>query len=118
MISRRNFVAGALGGGVLANLSFANRIAAASQAPRRAFRFVHFGDTHVGHIPFSLSADGYPKALKHVHALTDAPEFILHTGDIITDAFWATRESATSQWKAWRKGMEEHCTLHIRYTLE
>jgi 3',5'-cyclic AMP phosphodiesterase CpdA len=123
MTSRRKLFAGAgaLGGGVLASLCFANRVPAAAPpapSPQRSFRFVHFGDTHVGNtIPFSLSSDGYPKALRHVHALEDAPDFILHTGDIITDAFWATRESAATQWEAWRKVMKEHCTLPVRYTL-
>jgi Icc protein len=120
-MNRRTLLTGAIatgGGGVLASFSAGSRAGAAEPAAERAFRFVHFGDTHVGHtIPFSISEDGYPKALRHVQALKDAPEFILHTGDVITDAFWAAKDSAVAQWGAFRKLMAEHCTLPVRYAL-
>jgi 3',5'-cyclic AMP phosphodiesterase CpdA len=116
----------AAGGGLLTS-GFVSRASAAVDAARvkRAFRFAHFGDTHVGgdplvagtSMPFSATADGYPKALKHLHAIKDAPEFILHTGDVITDAFWASEASAKKQWEIYRGLMKEHCTLPVRYTL-
>lgn len=121
-IDRRHFLTGTLiaaGGGMLAPHGFGSGTKDA-EAAKRAFRFVHFGDTHVGGgatMPFCASDDGYPKALKHVHAMEDAPEFILHTGDIITDAFWATEDSARAQWEVYRKLMKEHCQLPVRYTL-
>jgi Icc protein len=133
-IERRDFLRStliAVGGGTLAGPSLAaSSPNAESASPKRSFRFVHFGDTHVGGgatMPFCASDDGYPKALTHVHAIavqsiavqsnTDAPEFILHTGDIITDAFWATEESARAQWDVYRKLMAKHCKLPVRYTL-
>lgn len=125
-LDRRSFMKGtvvAAGGGMLAGgFSAGSRAqaAAADETADRAFRFVHFGDTHVGGgetMPFCASDEGYPKALAHVHALPDAPDFILHTGDVITDAFWATRESAVAQWEIYNKIMQEHCTLPVRYTL-
>jgi Icc protein len=131
-IGRRDFIRSTLvaaGGGAIAGTTFAatshaaespTEVTAQSAAAKRAFRFVHFGDTHVGGgatMPFCSTDAGYPKALAHVHAITDVPEFILHTGDIITDAFWATEESARAQWDVYRKLMAEHCKLPVRYTL-
>jgi 3',5'-cyclic AMP phosphodiesterase CpdA len=119
---RRQFLAVAAGAGVAmaAPPAFSSRaFAAEAQAKaERAFRFVHFGDTHVGNsIPFCTTDDGYPKAIRHVHAIADAPQFILHTGDIITDAFWAKEESANQQWAAYHAVMTKHCKLPVRYTL-
>src|SRR5689334_22694753 len=98
-IHRRDFIGGTLiaaGGSSLTGMAFGSRsLAADSVGPRRALRFVHFGDTHVGGgatMPFCATDQGYPKALAHVREMDDAPEFILHTGDIVTDAFWATEE--------------------------
>lgn len=121
IITRRSFIKGTAVGGALA--SFAVASGGAEQtgaAPERSFRFVHFCDTHVGGgatMPFCAGDEGYPKALAHVHALTDAPDFILHGGDIITDAFWADRDSAVAQWKVFKEIMGKHCRLPMRYTL-
>ena len=98
-LNRREFMAGTLiaaGGGLIPSRA-AKAATAADGSFERALRFAHFGDTHVGApvtMPLCASPDGYPKALAQVHAMEDRPQFILHTGDIITDAFWATRESA------------------------
>jgi phosphodiesterase/alkaline phosphatase D-like protein len=123
-MNRRSFMTGtaAAGGGVLLPPGVASSHArpGTAAAPERAFRFVHFGDTHFGGgptMPFCASEHGYPKALAHVQAMTDAPEFILHAGDIITDAFWATRESAVAQWRLYTETMRKHCRLPVRYTL-
>jgi 3',5'-cyclic AMP phosphodiesterase CpdA len=121
-INRRDFIGGTLiaaGGSTLCQAA-GDAQSVATAAPKRALRFVHFGDTHVGGgatMPFSASDKGYPKALAHVRAMEDAPEFILHTGDIITDAFWATEASARAQWSVYRTLMKEHCKLPVRYTL-
>ncbi len=128
-IHRRDFIKGAvaLGGGGAAGRYIAGSRAYAAvpgagalpgAGGERAFRFVHFGDTHVGHtIPFCATEEGYPKALAHVHAMADAPRFILHTGDIITDAFWAERESAAKQWATYQRIMREHCSIPVRHAL-
>src|SRR5262245_26537366 len=103
-LPRRQFLSAA-GAALAAPLAFRSRVDAAKVA--RTLRFVHFGDTHVGHtIPFCTTEDGYPKALKHVHAMADAPAFILHTGDVITDAFWAAEDSVNQQWAAYHAVMK------------
>lgn len=123
-INRRSFLKGAaVGGGsaLLPRLVARSHAQTQDAAPsERAFRFVHFGDTHVGAdggMPFVASDEGYPKALRHVHAIEDVPEFILHTGDIITDAFWASQDSAIKQWDIYKALMKEHCRLPVHYTL-
>lgn len=124
-LKRRDFLTGTLiaaGGGVLPSVAAAQQAGNAGppKAAKRAFRFVHFGDTHVGApatLPWCASPEGYPKAIKQVHQMEDRPDFILHTGDIITDAFWATRESAIAQWDIYDQIMREHCTLPVHYTI-
>jgi len=124
-IDRRTFVTGTLlasGSGLLSNpLNFTSATPAdpTDKLPP-AFRFVHFGDTHVGAeatLPLCASEQGMPKALRQVHTLEQPADFILHTGDIITDAFWATRESAQQQWDVYRKLLQEHCPLPVYHTL-
>lgn len=124
-IDRRTFVKGTLiasGAGLLMQETGARQLPAAESAAdaERAFRFVHFGDTHVGAeatLPLCASDEGFPKALREAQSLADPPDFILHTGDIITDAFWATRESAVAQWGVYRKIIQQHGNLPIHYTL-
>lgn len=124
-IGRRDFMAGTLvaaGGGILPSVAAAQQ-AGGKPAPKpasRSFRFVHFGDTHVGApkpVGGTLGDDGYPMALKQVHEMEDGADFILHSGDIITDMFWATPESAVAQWDIYDKIMADHCTLPVYYTL-
>lgn len=119
-LPRRQFLSAA-GAALAAPLAFSSRADAATAAKAkvaRTLRFVHFGDTHVGHtIPFCTSEDGYPKALRQVRAMVDAPEFILHTGDVITDAFWASPDSVSQQWSAYHGVMKKHGSIPVRYAL-
>src|SRR5262245_40236381 len=117
-LPRRQFLSAA-GAALAAPLAFSSRVHAATTTEAkaaRALRFVHFGDTHVGHtIPFCITEDGYPKALKHVHAMADVPQFILHTGDVITDAFWASEDSADQQWVAYHGNVKQYESIPVRY---
>jgi 3',5'-cyclic AMP phosphodiesterase CpdA len=124
-VDRRSFMQATLvasGGGLLSQQIGARAARAATPAENadRAFRFVHFGDTHVGGpvtMPICASDEGLPKALRQAQTMDDPPDFILHTGDIITDSFWASRESAVEQWKIYTNVMKQHCTLPVHYTL-
>ncbi|MFI4860930.1 MAG: metallophosphoesterase [Phycisphaerales bacterium JB063] len=124
-INRRHFLGGSLvaaSGGLLPSVAAAQKAnnTPPAEAAARSFRFVHFGDTHYGHhasLAAAASPNGYPGALRQVHTMEDRPDFILHTGDIITDAFWATPDSAQTQWDAYDQVMREHCTLPVHYTI-
>jgi len=124
-MDRRRFFSAAAVPGTAAGLATAfgsqrARPTLATDRPERSFRFVQFGDTHYGApatLPLAASPEGYPKALSQVQTMDDPPEFILHTGDIITDAFWATPESAREQWRLYRQIMQEQCRIPVRYTL-
>jgi 3',5'-cyclic AMP phosphodiesterase CpdA len=124
-MDRRRFFSAAAVPGAAAGLTtvFGSRMARptlATKGSARSFRFVQFGDTHFGApatLPLAASPEGYPKAMRQVQAMDDPPDFILHTGDIITDAFWATPESALEQWTLYRQIMQKHCQIPIRYTL-
>ncbi|MEX2670802.1 MAG: hypothetical protein WD294_01690 [Phycisphaeraceae bacterium] len=123
-LNRRSFMKGTLiaaGGGVLPSVAAAQHANGEPPEPlARSFRFVHFGDTHVGApatLPLSASDEGYPKAIHHVQNMEDPADFILHSGDIITDAFWATKESTLAQWKVYNQIIKDHLTLPIHYTV-
>lgn len=119
-LSRRGFLGGALSVG--AGWSWfvagtqAHTPASGGSSPKRALRLAQFSDTHVGvSIPFS--EPGFTQALQHAHRLKDPPQMILMTGDLITDAFWTPEAEALAHWKLFKRVLEKHCTLPVRYCL-
>lgn len=73
-----------------------------ASAPRtHPLRIAHLTDTHV--TPNSNCAAGLERMLAALAALDPAPDFILHTGDVIMDA-WSQPDAArvAAQWAVWR----------------
>lgn len=93
--------------------------AAQSSSPngdrRRTARFAHFTDTHVS--ARRNAAHGLAAAIRHVHALSDQPDFILNGGDAIYDALETSREQAEQQWSLWKAAWKEHGSLPVRNCL-
>ena len=84
-------------------------------SPRtRLLRFAHITDTHI--TPNRSSAKAVEQMLAHINALPDAPQFILHTGDVIMDAMAATRDKTAEQWALWKQATAAN-KLPIEYTL-
>lgn len=81
----------------------------------RSARFVHFTDVHVQ--PGQSAAKGLAKAIRHVHELTDRPEFILNGGDAIGDALEVGREEVEMQWGLWEGAWKENGSLPVRNCL-
>ena len=85
-------------------------------AARRTLRFAQFSDTHVG-VGIPSSEPGFIQALKHVQTLEDPPELILMTGDLITDAFWASEAESLAHWKLFKEIISKHCRVPVRYCI-
>ena len=82
---------------------------------RRSARFVHFTDVHVH--PGRSAAKGLAKAIRHVHGLTDRPEFIINGGDAIGDALEVGRDDVETQWGLWEGAWKENGSLTVRHCL-
>lgn len=86
-----------------------------SQDHSRSVRFAHLTDVHVSS---KRSAEkGLAQAIRHVHALSDRPEFILNGGDAIYDALETGREEMEAQWGLWKQAWKENGTLPVRNCL-
>lgn len=99
-------LAGSVAVPAAANAAIANRT--------RVLRFVHVTDTHI--TPRRKSAEAVTQMFAHINSLPDAPAFILHTGDIIMDAFAATREKTAEQWTLWKQATAAN-KIPIEYAL-
>lgn len=109
----------AAGGAAIASLD-CSEICGATEPPARVARrctqrFAHFTDTHVS--AKRNAAEGLAAAIRHVHGLTDRPDFILNGGDAIYDALETSRESAESQWALWQAAWATHGSLPVRHCL-
>ncbi len=99
-MNRRHFVRtlGALAGTAAA----APLLVASETAARpRGLRIAHITDTHV--TDNANCAVGLERLLAALDALDPAPDFILHTGDVIMDS-WGVRDAARVEklWSVWR----------------
>jgi 3',5'-cyclic-AMP phosphodiesterase len=82
---------------------------------QRSSRFVHFTDVHVqsGH----SAANGLARAIQHVHALPDQPDFILNGGDAIDDALEHGLADVEMQWALWTEAWRSNGSLPVRNCL-
>lgn len=105
--------AGVIGGSPAVAISAKETSSAADR--KRSVRFAHLTDVHVSS---KRSAEqGLAKAIRHVHALTDRPEFILNGGDAIYDALETGRDEMEAQWGLWKQIWKENGTLPVRNCL-
>jgi 3',5'-cyclic AMP phosphodiesterase CpdA len=91
------------------------RNVSSSEPPQRSCRIAHMTDFHI--LPQDLILHRAAKAFRHVHALEDAPDFILNTGDSIMDSLKSDRINAEKQWDAFLKLIDEECRLPIFHAL-
>jgi len=99
-MNRRHFVRTL---GTLAGTAAAAPLLVASEkvTPPRALRIAHITDTHV--TTTANCAAGLDRLIAALAALDPAPDFILHTGDVIMDS-WGLRDGARVDqlWNVWR----------------
>lgn len=86
-----------------------------SSSRQRSARFVHFTDVHVH--PARSAPVGLAQAIRHVHALSDPPDFILNGGDAINDALEVGFDQVDVQWKLWKRAWDDHGSLPVRHCL-
>lgn len=82
---------------------------------KRSVRFAHFTDMHV--YAKRNAPEGLAKAIRHMQALSDPPEFVLNGGDAIYDALEVTRDEADGQWSLWSKIWTDNSSLPMRHCL-
>lgn len=103
------------GGATLATLGAASLSRAAAQDRKRTLRFAHFTDMHV--YSKRNAPQGLAAAIKHMHELSDRPEFILNGGDAIYDSLEESREEAEQQWSLWKSIWKDHSSLPLKHCL-
>ncbi|MFN8138803.1 MAG: metallophosphoesterase [Fimbriimonadales bacterium] len=109
---RRGFLKGV----AAASLAGALPIAAnAAAAKRRSIRFAHMTDFHV--MPEKRAGIGMMNSLAHMHRQKDKAEMIVTGGDLVMDAFGATRDRTKTQWEIFTKVLGDHTNLRVEHTL-
>ncbi|MCA9093709.1 MAG: hypothetical protein KDA68_09500, partial [Planctomycetaceae bacterium] len=107
-MKRRDLVRGLVIGGVSGFVGGGNpnAVGEVSGERKRSVRFVHFTDVHVH--PKRSAPEGLAKAIRHVHALSDRPDFVLNGGDAIGDALEVGRDEVEMQWGLWKDAWKEN----------
>lgn len=82
---------------------------------KRVYRIAHVTDIHVK--PETRADEGMIAALRHVHALADAPDVIFQGGDLIMSAMNATRERTKVQFDLAMKILADENRLPIEHCL-
>jgi Icc protein len=89
--------------------------AAAGHGEGVAMRIAHISDMHIE--PGSPGVKGFRRALRHVHALDPAVDFILNTGDCVMDSLEADKDRAALQWEAFNSVLREEVSLPIYHAI-
>ncbi|MEM9700954.1 MAG: metallophosphoesterase [Planctomycetota bacterium] len=117
-LPRRSLLAG--GAGLLAGGFVSTRAAAgdgsSSSGPRRTLRAAHLTDTHL--FDERNAPAGVAAMFDHMAALPEAPELLLHTGDVVYDLAAEERTGAVAerQLELWRTAAKRS-PAPIRYSL-
>jgi 3',5'-cyclic AMP phosphodiesterase CpdA len=53
--------------------------------------------------------------LRHIHARTEKPNFILNTGDCVMDSLRTDLPRTRVQWDLWKRILKDECALPIRH---
>lgn len=109
MLSRRDLIAASAAGAV------APALGGSARRRKRSLRIAHLTDTHVQ--PEKGAARGFAACVAHVQAVADTPDLIFTGGDLIMDAFGATKERTTDQWDLFLKVVKEHIELPVEHTI-
>jgi 3',5'-cyclic AMP phosphodiesterase CpdA len=110
-ISRRDLLAVGAAGILLPSLVQA----APSPRRRRVLRFAHLTDIHVQ--PERAAAEGMEACLAHVQSQKDKPQLIVTGGDLIMDAFGASKERTKTQWDIYTRVLKSNAGIPVRHTV-
>jgi 3',5'-cyclic AMP phosphodiesterase CpdA len=80
-----------------------------------ALRIAHITDMHIE--PFGPGTDGLARALRHVHSLSPAADFVLNTGDCVMDSLEVDKSRSEKQWDAFQNVMQAECKLPVFHAI-
>lgn len=110
-LTRRNILAGtaaaALGGPSASPTQPTGR--------RRSLRIAHLTDVHVQ--PEKRAGEGMAAAFAHAQSHKDRPDLILTGGDMVMNAFGASRERTKTQWDLWQRTLQDSLTTPIEHCI-
>lgn len=113
-MNRRNFLRNSslvtLGSGLLPSAALANE-----PEKKSSLTVAFLSDIHVK--PNEIAQTGMRKALRHVNALADKPDFIINGGDAIMDALAADKAKTAAQWEIWNGILQSENKLPIHHVI-
>ena len=112
---RRDILLGSVGGAIAAIASSTSGALPQVRDRRRALRFAHLTDSHLG--PALHAAQGFAACLTHVQSLAEPPQFIMTGGDNIYDAFGADADATRALWNLWNRQLKDHCSLPLEHSI-
>ena len=86
-----------------------------ANARKRTLRFAHLTDIHIQ--PELRAAEGLAACLHHLQGQSDAPSFILNSGDCVFDSLKQTKDRVNLQWDLWHDVFKKENSLPIEYCI-
>lgn len=86
-----------------------------TSARKRVLRIAHLTDIHI--YPDARIEHKVASAFRHAQSQTDAPDFILNTGDSIMDSLETDKDRAQRQWDAFDRVIQAECRLRIYHAI-
>lgn len=113
-LTRRNFLRGTVGAGLLSAIPLDSNAQAPPQAAG-SFHFAHLTDIHIE--PELEAAKGLAKCLQVAQSAQSGPDFIVTGGDIIFDALEVTPQRAKELFSLYKKVIADHTSLPVYPTI-
>ncbi len=108
-MKRRNFIASALAGGMLAGIT--PGLVFASGKDKKKLRVAHITDMHIK--PEPIPQQGIEKLLQSLDSLDEKPDLVINTGDNVWDSLQHSKEETLKQWDSWN----EYFRSKLKYPL-
>ena len=113
-MNRRNFLRNSslltVGNSLLPTIGSTN-----NEDRKTALTVAFISDIHVK--PMEVAETGMRKALRHVNALSQKPDFIINGGDSIMDALAADKAKTGEQWNVWNRIFNAENRLPVHHVI-
>src|SRR5215207_835086 len=86
-----------------------------AQTSATGLKVAFITDVHVK--PVEAAETGMRRALRHIHSLPQAPDFMINGGDAIMDAMAADKDKTQAQWDVWNKVLAEENKLPVYHVI-
>jgi 3',5'-cyclic AMP phosphodiesterase CpdA len=111
-LTRRDFLCGTV---LVSGAALAGCRPRAGAQRSRVLRVAHITDIHLE--SRSVSRTGMQRALEHLQAQPDRPDFVLNTGDSIMDALETPKELALRWWDIFNTTLGDGCRLPVYHAI-